>query len=450
MPVLPIEIMPLLVAFAPVFSSRVWRQVPVLVVGAILTPGARQVSRVLRVMGLGDEAQFQRYHRVLNRAVWSSLAVSRILLGLLLVTFAPAGPVVLGIDETIERRRGKRIRAKGTFRDPVRSHRGSVVLVPGLRWISLMLLVPIPWAQRTWALPFLSVLAPSERANQTAGRRHKTIAVWARQMIRVVHRWFPTRPLIVVGDSEYASLHLLAALRPIATVVTRLRLDAQLFALPPPRLPHQRGRPPRMGAAVPKLRDRASDPTTPWVRVELPQWYGGTSRTLELVSETGIWYSKNGQPPVPIRWVLLRDPEQRFPPQALLCTDLEADPVQIVRWYVLRWQLEVTFREVRASLGVETQRQWSDRAIARTTPALLGLFSLVTLLANEPMRSTPTPIRSAAWYQKPLPTFADALALVRRSLWTHSLLPLSVSGADRVQIPGALLDRFYETLAYAA
>ncbi len=450
MPILSIEIMPLLVAFAPVFSSRVWRHVPILVVGAILTPGARMVSRVLRVMGLEHEAQFQTYHRVLNRAVWSSLAVSRILLGLLLATFASPGPLVVGIDETIERRRGRRIWAKGRFRDPVRSTQGRTVMVSGLRWISMMLLVPIPWAHRTWALPFLTVLAPSERSNQAAGRRHKTISVWARQMIRVLHRWQPHRPLVIVGDGSYAVLDLLDAVRSVATVVTRLRIDAQLFALPSHDAPTKRGRPARRGAPIPKLAARLDDPATPWSRVELPQWYGGQTHTVELVSDEAIWYSKNGQPPVPIRWVLLRDPEEHFPPLALLCTDLTADPAQIVSWYVLRWQLEVTFHEVRASLGVETQRQWSDRAIARTTPALLGLFSLVTLLAHAPMLHVPVPVRSAAWYDKQLPTFADALALVRRSWWTQPHFPLSASEGDRVEIPRALLDRLCDTLAYAA
>lgn len=450
MPILPFEIMPLLVAFAPVFSSRVWRHVPILVMGAILTPGARMVSRVLRVMGLEHEAQFQTYHRVLNRAVWSSLAVSRILLGLLLATFAATGPLVVGIDESIERRRGRRIWAKGRFRDPVRSTQGRPVMVSGLRWISMMLLVPIPWAHRTWALPFLTVLAPAERSNQAANRRHKSISVWARQMIRVLHRWHPTRQLVIVGDGSYAVLDLLDAVRPIATVVTRVRFDAQLFALPPARSPGQRGRPARMGARLPKLSARLKDPTTPWTRLELPRWYGGQTHTIELVWGEAIWYSKNGQPPVPIRWVLLRDPDEHVPPLALLCTDLTADPAQIISWYIQRWQLEVTFHEARASLGMETQRQWSDRAIARTTPALLGLFSLVTLLAHEPMLASPAPIQSAAWYDKHLPTFSDALALVRRALWTQPHFALSASEGDRVEIPRALLDRLCDTLAYAA
>lgn len=450
MPYLPIAIMPLLASFAPVFSRRVWRHIPLLVIGAILTPGARQITRVLRVMGLADTRSYQTYHRVLNRAVWSSLQVSRILLGLLVLTFAPDGRLVVGIDETIERRRGKGIRARGRYRDPIRSKGGRVVMVWGLRWISMMLLVPIPWAARVWALPFLTVLAPAERACAREGRPYKPVWLWARQMIRLLHRWQPQRQMVVVGDGTYACMDLLLAVSPVATVVTRLRLDAQLYAPPPDRRPGTRGRPRRVGERLPGLRERLDDPSTAWTTVELPCWYGGEARTVEVWSDTAHWYNKSGLPAVPIRWVLIRDPQECFQPLALLCTDQAAAPTQIVAWYVQRWPLEVTFQEVRAHLGVETQRQWSDRAIARTTPALFGLFSLVTLAAHPVMNHPTPPVRQAAWYAKALPTFGDALAVVRRALWTHEDFPFSTAQGETVQIPRALLDRLTDTLAYAA
>lgn len=150
------------------------------------------------------------------------------LLGLLVATFAPTGPLVVGIDETIERRRGPKIAAAGIYRDPVRSSHSHFVKVNGLRWICLHLLVPIPWAGHTWALPFLTALAPSERYAQRRHRRFKPLTLWARQLIRLVHRWQPDRQLVVVGDRAYAALELLAAVRPLATVVARLRLDAHL------------------------------------------------------------------------------------------------------------------------------------------------------------------------------------------------------------------------------
>jgi len=259
--------------------------------------------------------------------------------------------------------------------------------------------VPIPWAGRVWALPFLSVLAPSERYDAEHGRRHKALTDWARQMIRVVQRWLPTRPLVLVGDTAYAALDFLAATRSHATIVTRLRLDARLFTPAPPRAPGQRGRSRGVGTRLPTLAARLADPATAWARLTVPFWYGETNRTLEVVSATAVWYHP-GRPPVPVRWVLLRDPDDAFPPQALLCTDLDVSPEQIVSWFVRRWQLESTFHEVRDHLGVETGRGWSEKTIRRTTPALLGLFSFVTLVAHDHWTCGTPLVRGTAWYHK--------------------------------------------------
>jgi DDE superfamily endonuclease len=448
--ILPADIVALLAPFAPLFSRPVWRHAQVLLVGAILVPGRRMVSSVLRVMGLGRLATFQTYHRVLNRAVWSSLGASRILLGLLVSTFAPHDPLVVGIDETIERRRGKKIAAAGIYRDPVRSSHSHFVKVRGLRWICLMLLVPVPWAARVWALPFLSVLAPSERATQRRGRRYKSLTVWARQMIRQLHRWQPDRSLVVVGDRTYAALELLDAVRSVATVVTRLRLDARLFAPAPPRLPHQKGRPRLVGERLPNLTCHLQDLTVRWTDLTIDRWYGEYDRPVAVLSQTAVWYS-TGFPPVPVRWVLVRDPRGAFATQALLCTDLDAAPLQILAWFVRRWQLEVTFHEVRAHLGVETQRQWSRQAILRTTPALLGLFSLVTLLAHTQLSHASNNVaRQAAWYTKATPTFVDALAIVRQRLWAQTIFQTLLPDTDPLKLPRALLERLNDLLCYAA
>jgi hypothetical protein len=371
------------------------------------------------------------------------------LLRLLVAAFAAEGPLVLGIDETIERRRSHKIAASGIYRDPVRSSHSHFVKVNGLRWICVMLLVPIPWAARVWALPFLTALAPSQRYAQERGRRHKSITTWARQLIRLVHRWLPDRQLVIVGDRGYASLDLLAAVRPVATFITRLRLDAHLCAPPPPRTPRQRGRPPVVGKRLPTLEHWRDDPATTWTELTVPRWYSEASRVVEVTSQTAVWYH-TGLPPVPIRWVLIRDPEGKFTTQALLCTDLDASPLQILSWFVLRWQMEVTFHAARAHLGVETPRQWSQRAIARTTPALLGLFSLVTLLAHEPMTSCTVSLQQTAWYTTTTPTFSDALALVRRRLWAGTTFPTSPSDPDIAKVPRALFDHLTTLLCYAA
>jgi hypothetical protein len=442
----------LLAPFAPLYRRGVWPYALALVVGTLLAPGKRTVTAALRVLGLEQTRRFERYQRVLNRARWSSLAASRVLVSQLVTAFAPTGPLLFGIDETIERRRGKRIAAKGIYRDPVRSSHAHFVKASGLRWICLMLLVPIPWAGRVWALPFLTALAPSERYDQERGRRHKTLTDWARQLLLLVRRWWPDRPLIAVADSSYAALELLAGCQawpqPV-TVITRLRLDAALYEPAPPRRPQQVGRPRLKGKRLPTLAVVAGDPATGWTPITVPDWYGTGARQVEIVSDTAVWYH-TGLPPVPLRWVLIRDPLGQFDTQALLCTDPAVAPEQILAWFVRRWQLEVTFEEARRHLGVETQRQWSELAIRRTTPALLGLFSLVTLFTHESMSRQTIRVRQAAWYPKAQPTFADALALVRRELWAHGAFRLSGNEPDLVKVPRRFLERLTETLCYAA
>jgi DDE superfamily endonuclease len=448
---LPEQIIRVLRPFEPVFSGRVWPWATTLLVGAILAPGPRTVAAALRVLGLQDDRPFVNYHRVLNRARWSSRALSPILLRLLVRAFVAAGaPVLVGLDDTIERRRGAKIAAKGIYRDPVRSSKGHFVKTSGLRWVSLQLLARVPWAQQVWALPFFTVLAPSERYHQERGQRHKTLPDWGRQMLLQLRRWLPERSLIAVADSTYAALALLdacARLRNPVGVITRLRLDAALYDPAPDRPPGTVGRPRKKGARQPTLAERLQDPQTPWQALTV-RWYGGTDRAIEVATATAVWYH-GGLPPVALRWVLVRDPAGEFAPQALLCTDPTVSAQQIVEWFVLRWQLEVTFHEARAHLGVETQRQWSDRAIQRTTPALLGLFSLVTLLAHELLQGHALPARQAAWYTKPLPTFVDTLALVRRELWAVPVFSLSPQSTDMIEIPRSRWDRVTNALAYA-
>ena len=301
-------------------------------------------------------------------------------------------------------------------------------------------------------MPVLTVLAPSTRYYQQQGRRHKKLTDWARQMVMQLRRWLPQRALVLVGDNSYAVLDLLhwcQSLREPVTLIARLRLDAALYAPAPPRQPGQNGRPPLKGARRPPLKALLDQPQVTWASVSVA-WYDGTTRTVELTSQTAVWY-RSGKPPVLIRWVLIRDPQGSFATQALLCTDQSAAPAQILEWFVLRWQLEVTFQEVRTHLGVETQRQWSDLAIARTTPVLLGLFSWTTLAAHALQKQRPMTQRRAAWYNKPSPTFVDAIALVRRHLWLASEgFSLSAASPDTQELSSALYHRLVDSLAYAA
>lgn len=281
---LPGKIIHVLHPFEEVFSKRVWKWAKVLLIGALLAPGERTVAAILRVMGLSSERHFQNYHRVLNRANWSSRELSRLLLLLLVSAFVPENaPLVIGIDETIERRRGSKIAARGISRDAVRSSKEFFVKTSGLRWISLMLLTSIPWAGRVWALPFLTVLAPSERSHNQRKKRHKTMTDWARHMVRHVHRWLPTRQLIIVGDGSSAVLAFLANLvrLPQVSIITRMRLDAALSDPAPERKTgkKKKGRPAVKGQRQPTLVKRLTDPTTLWQERGVA-WYGLSPRHI--------------------------------------------------------------------------------------------------------------------------------------------------------------------------
>ena len=258
--------------FRGCFSAPVWSRALVPVAGAVLAPGKRTVSQALRVMGRAAGPGFSRHHDVLNRARWDGRAVARALLARVLDAFLPAGEVVIGVDDTIERRWGPRIKARGLYRDPVRSSRGHLVRASGLRWVSLTVVVPIPWARRRWALPFLTVLAPSGRWSNERGRRHKTTVDWARQAVLQARRWLPDRRLVVVADASFSGVGLIAALRRHACLVTRLRIDASLFAPAPPRRPRQIGRPRLKGKRLPGLKWALADPHTIWSRVTVAEW----------------------------------------------------------------------------------------------------------------------------------------------------------------------------------
>ncbi len=444
---LPLWMIAILSEFAPaIYGISTWYKIEVLVAGAILARGQRTVSAILRVMGLSQDRNYAMYHHVLSRAAWAGPEISAILLRVRLAHFDVGDPLVFGIDDTIERRRGEKIAAKGIYRAGVRSSKRHLVKASGLRWMSVMWLTRIPFAQRIWARPFLTALAPSERYYEQRDRQAKTLTDWARQLVYQVRRWLPERVLIFAADSRAAALDFLHACQAMSKPVTIMpRLDAALDEPAPPD--SGRGRPRKKGQRLPTPQQLIDAPTTGWTRLPFV-WYNHQLRDIEMCTHQAVWFH-NGQPPVPIRLVLIRDVKGKFAPQALLCPDLTLDPLDILVFFKRRWPMEPTFRHVREHLGVETQRQWFDKAIARTTPALLGLFSLITVLAHALSTCHDFPTRAAAWYAKPFPTFSDALALVRSSLWAHLTFHLSASEPEMVKVPRVLLQRFNDLLAYA-
>ena len=446
---LPERFLSRLVEFADLFTRPTWSNVLMLLAGVILAPGRRTVAAALRILGRECDPDFCTFHRILNRAAWSSRAVARQLLIVLVKALVPSGaPVVIGLDDTIERRWGTKISARGIYRDPVRSSKGHFVKASGLRWLSAMVLVKVPWADRVMALPFLTLLAPSKRFYAGKMRAPKTLLDWARQAALQIHRWLPDRYIVLVADSAFAAIEFLAAVRNHACVVTRLRLDANLFGFPPQK-PKGRGRPPIKGKPHKKLSALIKDRKVSWKRYRVSLWYGRTNRLVDIASGTALWY-RSGVPPVPIRWLLVRDPKGELEPQAFLATNLNARPCDILAWFVSRWQVEVTFAEVRAHLGVETQRQWSDKAILRTTPVLLGLFSIVTLWAHDLAKSRKFKPKTTAWYPKAVLTFSDAIAAVRREIWHNQISFMSRPSRDSIKIPRHIWNRMENALAHAA
>ena len=431
---LPESIIAIFTAFAPLFSSQVWCHAQILMIGALLAPGKRTVTSVLSVMGLSKTKRFATYHRVLNRAVWSTGQGSRILLGLLVCAFCPTGCVVLGVDETIERRKEKKIAQVGCYRDAARSTKHVVVRCFGLKWVCMMLLVPVPWSSRIWALPFLTVLCDPDKEGT---KRHKTHVDWARGMMCQVRRWLPHRHIVMVADGGYAAVSLAAACQKYKTTfVSRLRWDAVLHHPPEPQPVGKRGRKPKKGQRQRRLRTWAKRCDTPW-RKHTVDWYGGKRKEILFFSRTALWY-RTGTDPVPIRYVIVRDPERKRNDEVFFCTNQQVKPAQIVEWFVMRWSVEVTFQEARTHLGIETQRQWSSLAIARTTPCLLAFFSIVTLMIKRLYPKGKLPIETTAGYHKTKPTFADCLLIVRRHLWQAKFFTNSNQKPDFVQLPNQI------------
>ena len=440
-------LMKFVIAFAPLFSKPIFERVKVLLAGAILTPASRTVTNALRVMGLSQEKYFQNYHRVLNRAQWSSLDGSRILLKLLIKTFGIKDKLVIGFDDHLERRRGEKITAKGIYRDAVCSSDSFFVKASGLRWMSFMLLTEVPFARKIWALPFLTVLCPSERYHQKRGIRHRKLTDRARQAMLQIWRWFPTTELVFVGDSSYAALDLLNAVREKVVMVTRLRLDAALYESAPKLKKRAIGRPRKKGKRLPNLTEVMKNPETKWQKVVV-NWYG-VEKEIEICSETCVWFHI-GKEAVPIRWVIVRDPVERFETQAVLCTNQAAEPRQIVEWFIRRWQVEVTFEESRRHLGIETNRNWSSKAINRTTPCLFGLFSLIAMMAQEFSKAGKLKIRNAVWYQKEVATFSDAIGCVRQQIWEAQSFQTSENEYEVIKIPRSFLETMTDTLCFVA
>lgn len=417
--------------FSLAFRKDVWPKVELLLTGAIVCPGSRTVCNLLRSVGLQGERCFAKYHRVLSQDKWSAKWLAVVLLRLLVDAFVkPGQALVFGLDDTIERRWGSKINKRGIYRDPVRSSKSHFVKCSGLRWLSLMLITGLPWLQAGvyWALPVLTVLCPSERFYQSRGKQAKTLTDWAQQLMSWLSRQAKVlnRPMYLTGDGSFAVYELLMHAKSLDVgMIARMKLTARLFHLPPRKWPKSKPGPkPAVGKRLLSMDQRLTDKRVKWTKVIFSEWYGKKRKEMLITSGVAIWHKSN-KIMVQIKWVLIKDLEGQLEPVLLACTDIDLSAPEIVSFFVRRWRIEVTFAEVRRHLGVESQRQWSDLAIERSTPCLMALFSIVCLMANTLHQSCPIQPNVTAWYRKTGVTFSDVLCAVRIEIWRTTELSTS-------------------------
>lgn len=413
MQTLPPFILTHLMPFRTIFlTNKTFLTAALLLIGSLMCRGGRTICSILRVLGLKGETTFAKYHHVLNRSQWNVLAGSKILLEQL--DQDQSEPLKIVIDGHLERRKGAKIAARGHYRDAVQSSKNYTVISSGLKWLSVMALKRFSWCKRTLALPFLTVLMPSEESNKKSGKRHKTLQDWTCQVIIQIRRWFPKRKIILTADNEFATAEIaIRCSNQGIAFVSRLKLKARLFDFP---FQNTMGRPRNKGLRLPKMEVILNDPNIAWETKEV-NWYGGVRKQIQYTTQTCLWHvMTHSSNPIPIRYVLLRDPENKFQPVLLMCTDLNLDVVEIIQIYVERWNIEVTFHEAREHLGIETQRQWSDKAINRTTPVLFALYSLIILIGNNLIGAGKIDIEHTAWYEKNEIKFSDILRGIRKQL----------------------------------
>ncbi len=412
----PLAARPLLQEFSCAFTRPTCQRWLLLLLAAILTTGRRTILNLLRTAGTLAPGHPSSYHRVFSRRRWSTWKLARVLSGFILSHWVPQGSVYLAGDDTVEAHPGRKVFGKARHRDPVRSTHTFTAYRWGHTWVVLAILVRFPFATRPWALPVLVALYRSQAWNTQHHRRHKTPVDLMRQLLAVLLHWFPARHFIFAGDGGYGT-HALARFadrhRRHLTLVSRFYPDANLYAPPPPVGRRAKvGRPRVKGAkqAAPQevvARGR-------WRRLTVT-WYGGTTRTVEVVTGTGHWY-KSGAGLVPIRWVFVHDLTGTHRDEYFFTTGVKMSPQQIIEAYTGRWSLETTFQELRAYVGLETTRGRTRATVLRAAPCVFGLFSVVALrYARLPVRYT----RAArvVWLGTRDVTFSDAITAVRRWLW---------------------------------
>jgi len=439
--------LPVLSLFRSAFATTAtFLRARLLGVAAILTTGRRTVSNLLRTVADLAEGDSSSSHRVLSLAQWSTLTLASLLARFILRRFWPAGTVRLVGDDTVTEHPGRKVHGKARHRDPVRSSHSYTAWRWGHKWVVLAVLVRFPFASRPWALPVLVALYRSPADNRKRGRPHRTPAQLLQVLLRVLLRWFPDRHFVFAGDQTYGS-HEMAALAPRTDnrlhVVSKFHSDANLYE--PPPADTGKGRPRVKGAKL--LAPRQVVATAPRTRLNVA-WYGGGRRDVEVVTGTGYWY-KSGQGLAPVRWVYVHDLTGTHRDEYFYSTDVAMTPQEIIEEYTGRWNIETTFEEARAYLGLESTRGWCERTVLRAEPCLLGLYSVVALLYWQ-LPEQDQEQGTIAWEGKRTVTFSDAITAVRRWLWTQWVFPRAGHDSAFEKLPGAFRQLLLYALAPAA
>ena len=433
---MPTAAEPLISTFSIAFTRPTFQRARVLWVGAILAMGRRTVANVLWTVRSIAQGHFSSYHRVFSRGSWSLWPLGKVWVSAVLQWISEDQPVLVAGDDTVAQHRGAKVYGKAQHRDAVRSSHSLAVWKWGHKWIVLAIVVRFAFTTRYGALPVLCALYRGQPENQAEGRRHKTPAPLARQLMAVRIHWFPQRKYVFLGDGGFGSHELARCFvrhRRHATPISRFHPEANLYAPPPQR---------RAGAGRPRIKGRklpAPQQTVARRQRGKPatvRWYGGATRRVALISDTGMWY-KAGQGLVPVRWVQVHDLDGTHRDDWIYSTDSTRLPTQMVSLFTRRWPIETTFQEVRAHLGFETTRQRVSRSVLRAAPCLLGLFSVICLIYAEHLKHAKVSPHQTPWYVKAEPTFADALATVRRSLWEQTILkqPCLHGGVQKLPLP---------------
>ena len=403
----------------PAFTHPTHHRLVFLALAAILTLRGHTVANLLRCLGSLAPGHPSSYHRIFSRDRWSSGTLARCFAQKVLARFVPDGPIELAGDDTVEEHPGKNVYGKGCHRDPVRSTHSFTAYRWGHKWVALTVLVRVPFATRRWALPLLMALYLPEEENRRQGRRHKTPSELMQQMLAVLIHWFPDRQFIFTGDGGYGT-HALASFAHRhcrhLSLVSLFYPNANLCDPPPVVLGKRPShRPRKKGAKLPA--PQAVVAATAQRKKLNVSWYGGGRRNVEVVSRTGQWY-KSGAALIPILWVFVHDLTGTHRDTYLFTTDLSMTVARIIETYTGRWNIETTFQELRAYLGVETTRGWSRNTVLRVAPCLFGLYTVVALLYAE-LPARYTRVRVVDWPGKRDVTFSDAITAVRRWLWVE-------------------------------